>query len=55
MARGDSGNGATVSISGNIVTTPQGIPDLRVQNTGFKDCEKLIIQVACMKIDLVRK
>ena len=42
----NSGNGVTVSISENIVTTPQGIPDLRVLNTGFNDYGKLIIQVA---------
>jgi hypothetical protein len=55
----NSGNGATVSISGDIVTIPQGIPDLRMLNTGFNDCGKLVIQVArksiLMKIDLVRK
>jgi hypothetical protein len=55
----NSGNGATVSISGDIVTAPQGIPDLRVLNTGFNDCGKLVIQVArksiLIKIDLVRK
>jgi RNA polymerase primary sigma factor len=54
MARGDSGNGATESISGNIVTNPEGIPALRVPNTGCNDCGILIIQVASMKIDLVR-
>jgi hypothetical protein len=42
----NSGNGATVSISGSIITTPQGIPDLRMLNTGFNDSGKLIIQVA---------
>jgi hypothetical protein len=55
----NSGNGATVSISGDIVTTPQGIPDLRVLNMGFNDCRKLIIQVARKSIlminNLVRK
>jgi len=59
MARGDSGNGAAVSISGDIITTPPGIPDLRVLNTGVNDCGILIIQAArksiLMKIELVRK
>ena len=54
-----SSNGATVSISGDIVTTSQGIPDLRALNTGFNDCGKLVIQMArksiFMKIGLVRK
>jgi hypothetical protein len=46
MARGDSGNGATESISGDIVTTPQGIPDLCVLKTDFNECGKFIIQGA---------
>jgi hypothetical protein len=47
------------SILGDIVTTLQGIPDLRVLNTGFNNCDKPIIQVAkkskFVKIDLNRK
>jgi hypothetical protein len=47
------------SISGDIVTTLQGIPDLRVLNTGLNNCDKLIIQVTrkskFVKIDLNRK
>ena len=33
----NSGQGATVRISGDTVTTPDGIPDLPVRNTGFND------------------
>jgi hypothetical protein len=59
MARGKLGKVALVSISGDIVTIPQGIPDLHAINTGFNDCGKLVIQMArksiLMKIDLVRK
>jgi hypothetical protein len=42
----NSGNGATASISGELFSHPEGIPDLRVPNTELNDCDQLSIQMA---------